>query len=451
MPRRRSRRSRRTSRRKRVSCATAIELEIDARASCRATCCSSRRASGSVRMPVWSKGAVEVDLSALTGESAPVERSAGEVDAERPAARVRGRSSAAPPAPPATRAASCSQPGWPPSSAGSPRCHSARARRRARSSGGTPRRLADRADRRRRGLAFLPIGMFAGLPFDEAAVFAIGLLVANVPEGLLPTITLALADGVAELARAGRAGQAAERGRDAGSTDGDLHRQDRHADREPDARDPSGHRPAPSRSSRLRRLRRRLPTVRGRFTTDRRRARRSDRDRAAGGRRAARGRCRRGRAPARRERHFHFDPRLRADVDRGRGRRRRRCTSRARRRTCSRGATPRSPRRPPSAADATRSAGRPRVRGPRGAGPARARASRSESSRRRARDDRDELERDLCLLGLVALLDPPRAESRAAVGAVRRRHPDIVITGDHGLTAAEIARSAGIGGRGRGS
>ena len=34
-------------------------------------------------------------------------------------------------------------------------------------------------------------------------VFAIGLLVANVPEGLLPTITLALAVGVARLARAG--------------------------------------------------------------------------------------------------------------------------------------------------------------------------------------------------------------------------------------------------------
>ena len=37
----------------------------------------------------------------------------------------------------------------------------------------------------------------------DAAVFAIGLLVANVPEGLLPTITLALAAGVADLARRG--------------------------------------------------------------------------------------------------------------------------------------------------------------------------------------------------------------------------------------------------------
>jgi calcium-translocating P-type ATPase len=53
------------------------------------------------------------------------------------------------------------------------------------------------------GLAFLPLGMIAGLSFTEAAVFGIGLLVANVPEGLLPTITLALAAGVGDLARRG--------------------------------------------------------------------------------------------------------------------------------------------------------------------------------------------------------------------------------------------------------
>ena len=54
------------------------------------------------------------------------------------------------------------------------------------------------------GLAFIPLGMFgAGLPMGDAVVFAIGLLVANVPEGLLPTITLALAVGVRTLARQG--------------------------------------------------------------------------------------------------------------------------------------------------------------------------------------------------------------------------------------------------------
>ncbi|GAA4607541.1 calcium-translocating P-type ATPase [Actinoplanes octamycinicus] len=53
------------------------------------------------------------------------------------------------------------------------------------------------------GVAFLPIGVLAGLGWAAAISFAIGLIVANVPEGLLPTITLALAAGVRELARAG--------------------------------------------------------------------------------------------------------------------------------------------------------------------------------------------------------------------------------------------------------
>ncbi|MFF4646515.1 cation-translocating P-type ATPase [Streptomyces sp. NPDC001389] len=54
------------------------------------------------------------------------------------------------------------------------------------------------------GLAFLPIAVYgAKLPFHDAVVFAVGLLVGNVPEGLLPVITLALALGVRELVRRG--------------------------------------------------------------------------------------------------------------------------------------------------------------------------------------------------------------------------------------------------------
>ena len=53
------------------------------------------------------------------------------------------------------------------------------------------------------GAAFLPLGLLAGLSFTAAFLFAIGLLVANVPEGLLPTITLALAMGVRRLAGQG--------------------------------------------------------------------------------------------------------------------------------------------------------------------------------------------------------------------------------------------------------
>ena len=54
------------------------------------------------------------------------------------------------------------------------------------------------------GIAFFPLGALgAGLPLGDALTFAIGLIVANVPEGLLPTITLALAVGVRALARSG--------------------------------------------------------------------------------------------------------------------------------------------------------------------------------------------------------------------------------------------------------
>jgi magnesium-transporting ATPase (P-type) len=52
------------------------------------------------------------------------------------------------------------------------------------------------------GALFLAAGtLLAGLPVADALIFAVGLLVANVPEGLLPTITLALAVGVRRMAR----------------------------------------------------------------------------------------------------------------------------------------------------------------------------------------------------------------------------------------------------------
>ncbi|WP_433520207.1 cation-translocating P-type ATPase [Nocardia pseudovaccinii] len=54
------------------------------------------------------------------------------------------------------------------------------------------------------GAAFIPVAtLAAGLSFLNAVVFAVGLLVGNVPEGLLPVITLALAIGVRDLARRG--------------------------------------------------------------------------------------------------------------------------------------------------------------------------------------------------------------------------------------------------------
>jgi magnesium-transporting ATPase (P-type) len=58
---------------------------------------------------------------------------------------------------------------------------------------------------------------------------------------------------------------------------------------------------------------------------------------------------------------------------------------------------------------------------------------------------RDEAERDLVLLGLVALFDPPRPEVADAVASCHEAGIRIiVITGDYGATAAEIARRVGI-------
>ena len=51
------------------------------------------------------------------------------------------------------------------------------------------------------GIVFFAVGLNAGLAVWQASMFAIGIIVANVPEGLLPTITLALAMGAQRMAR----------------------------------------------------------------------------------------------------------------------------------------------------------------------------------------------------------------------------------------------------------
>ncbi len=51
------------------------------------------------------------------------------------------------------------------------------------------------------GLAFFIIGWFMGLGFWVSAVFGIGIIAANVPEGLLPAVTLALAMGSQRMAK----------------------------------------------------------------------------------------------------------------------------------------------------------------------------------------------------------------------------------------------------------
>jgi magnesium-transporting ATPase (P-type) len=145
-------------------------------------------------------GDVLMDLSALTGESAPVNRSAeptevggsliGANDLIFSGTTCTGGEATAI----ATRTA----------------MHTELGRIAALSQRGTPERSPLERQVRRAtviiaivavvaGTAFLPLGLVAGLSFSAA----IGLLVANVPEGLLPTITLALSVGVRELARKG--------------------------------------------------------------------------------------------------------------------------------------------------------------------------------------------------------------------------------------------------------
>lgn len=51
------------------------------------------------------------------------------------------------------------------------------------------------------GVAFFLIGLWLGLPFWQNLIFAIGIIVANVPEGLLPTVTLALAMATQRMAK----------------------------------------------------------------------------------------------------------------------------------------------------------------------------------------------------------------------------------------------------------
>lgn len=51
------------------------------------------------------------------------------------------------------------------------------------------------------GIVFFAVGQWVGLPFWASFVFAIGIIVANVPEGLLPTVTLSLAMAAQRMAK----------------------------------------------------------------------------------------------------------------------------------------------------------------------------------------------------------------------------------------------------------
>ena len=314
------------------------------------------------------------------------------------------------------------------------------------------------------GLAFLPIGwLVAGLPLQDAFNFAIGLIVANVPEGLLPTITLALAVGVAMLARRGALVKRLSAVETLGSADvictdktGTLTENRMRAvklwtplgelDLEGDG---TSRRPRPRtrcwRCSAVRPPRAAAP--RSTPPTEQV-AWGSDRDRDPRGRPRDRHRRRLTAPGAPAAEAVSLRPDAAADVH---GRRARgRNAHRAREGRAGRDSPPRHahrrPRQPPAARGERSARGAGGVRAVRVAGVARARGCpTAPARRRRAPARREDAEAELCLLGLVALFDPPREE---VADAVARCHAAgiriIVVTGDYGPTAAEIARRVGI-------
>ncbi len=295
--------------------------------------------------------------------------------------------------------------------------------------------------------AFVPVGILAGLDPTQAALFAIGLLVANVPEGLLPTITLALATGARDLARRGALVKRLSAVETLGSasvicTDktGTL---TRNRMRVVEIWTEEGAVPVDPESSR----------VLGAVTASSNELLEAavycsnaepGGDEAAGdatemaiGRAAAEF----GAAPtaaeraAARDHLYHFDPALRmmSSVDR----------MASGLVLHAKGAPEEVLRRCDGMSEAERSAVHRAVEGYAASGlRVLAVADRPLSA---APGDREAAECDLRFIGLVAMVDPPRPEVARAVedchGAGIRI---IVITGDHGLTASRIARQVGI-------
>jgi calcium-translocating P-type ATPase len=284
------------------------------------------------------------------------------------------------------------------------------------------------------GAAFLPLGVAAGLSWAEAAVFAVGLIVANVPEGLLPTITLALAVGVRAMARRGALVKRLSAVETLGSTTiictdktGTLTRGVMHVQ---EVRGPDG---AP-----LARAGHELAEAAARCSTADVTARTGDPTELALLDMAADVGVRVD--PAARDADrvalFAFDPRRKsmATVDRVTGGRR----------VHLKGA-PETMLRHSTLDGSERTALAAAVDDMTGRG-LRVLAVAARDWDPAAVPDRDQAEGDgLRLLGLVGLLDPPRPEVAAAVSACHSAGIRIhVVTGDNGRTACEIAHRVGI-------
>jgi calcium-translocating P-type ATPase len=151
------------------------------------------------------EGAVEVDISSLTGESQPVTRSADIVDVGVPRLAARDL---------LFMGATCTE-GEARGLVFATGMHTELGRIAALSQHVKAERSPLERQVRRvswliagvaitMSVAFVPIAVVgAGLSLENAVVFAVGLLAGNVPEGLLPVITLALAVAVRSLASQG--------------------------------------------------------------------------------------------------------------------------------------------------------------------------------------------------------------------------------------------------------
>jgi calcium-translocating P-type ATPase len=310
------------------------------------------------------------------------------------------------------------------------------------------------------GIAFIPIAtLVAGLSLSAGVVFAVGLIVGNVPEGLLPVITLALAVGVRELVGRGAVVKRLSAVETLGSTTvictdktGTLTANRMQVMGVWSATgpfDPS----APTGEG--------APSAIGRMTAVLAACNNAELDTPAGATgdptevallefARVQGTDLQAKArEAQRRRHFHFDPGLKrmSTVD-----------ERAGRLWVDAKGAPEQLL--PSCSTILWGDGREQplggdeLRAVKDALDAFARkglrvlgvADRCLERRATAPERREQAEHDLCFLGLVAMLDPPRPE---VAEAVTRCHEAgiriVVITGDHPVTGAAIAREVGIG------
>jgi len=314
------------------------------------------------------------------------------------------------------------------------------------------------------GAIFFAIGTaVAGLSLGDSATFAIGLLVANVPEGLLPTITLALAVGVRRMARRRALVKRLTAVETLGSTDvictdktgtlteGRMSVRALWADGAELMPGADGGAAAGEPFSALLRTALRCNNASAHREAD---GWRRGGDPSESALLVAVGRLGEDVEAAQAEREgvrralFHFDPRLKrmTTLDREPGGQLwlhakgaplellERCAT-------VRGATGDRPLAEPDRAAVREAFEGYARRGMRVLGFAERPAGTA------GEEDRERAETGLSFVGLIALEDPLRAEVPASVARCRRAGVRvIVVTGDHGLTAAAVAREAGIAG-----